>query len=124
MESYFVKTVKNIMPSPCDRYVCIGERNECSIFKDDGALALLWKEWMLIPEDVSALRLIPSDSQTRFLPAQNISRFNNLIFLQIPFSIFAKTPIECLPKNIETLMLSNSCNTPPDNYNIVGLNKL
>ena len=121
MESYFVKTMKIIMPSSSDKYVCIGKKNEIKVYKEDGATILPWEEGVIISKDVNALRIIPPDTQASPSFTQDISMLFDLFFLHMPVSMFSEMPEKSLPRNIETLMLSNYNS---NNFNAHGIKKI
>ncbi|MFP3366985.1 hypothetical protein R0J93_25415, partial [Pseudoalteromonas sp. SIMBA_148] len=44
-------------------YYCVGNKEECSHFEEDGAIVLPWKNNIILDENIVKLRLVPTVRQ-------------------------------------------------------------
>ncbi len=89
---------------------CVGNKNLCSHFEDDGAIRIAWGD---DPENqdfdlVEKLYLIPSKTQVKnaVIPPY-VRKLKNLHFLAIPFPYIFSLTKEALPEKLKSLMISN-----------------
>jgi hypothetical protein len=111
LEGFFAEhRARYISPDVRGRY-CVGSKNLCSHFVDDGATRIEWGEEPA-EEHLSSIRtlhFIPTKSQIKkpVLPSY-VSRLKNLEYLSIPFPFLLNLDQSSLPVNLKSLAIENS----------------
>ncbi|WP_141667952.1 MULTISPECIES: hypothetical protein [unclassified Burkholderia] len=88
-------------------YFCVGSKKECSVFEEDGAVVVPWDKVEDVIDETEILRLIPARKSDKKKIPDFVRRLRSLRFLQIPVSMLADIEVDCLPKELETLLLTN-----------------
>lgn len=90
-------------------YYCVGNKDECSHFEEDGAIVLPWKNNVILDENIVKLRLVPTVRQllsARDKLPDSIRNMLKLECLNIPLSMLNNACEGDLPKSIKLLMLT------------------
>jgi len=92
-------------------YWCLGTRDACDVFREDGDGVLSWRRQEELPEGTGALRVIPGRvSQLTTIPSV-VGRLPRLRFLEMPAPMLSDLALERVPPSIETLQLVNPRHT-------------
>lgn len=99
--------IKNSTSKHPEKYYCIGSKNECYVFEEDGAITIPWSRCKDINLETEILRLIPIAKTDKTKLPDFIAELKKLRFLQIPISMLSNENY-ILTSNLEVLLLINS----------------